>query len=131
MDALLQQIRPNALIGIGITRGRLEKKLELWQSKSPFSSSFQIRCKGEARPVGTNPPVTHLGCSDQGWLRGSREAIVLRHLQCPAAKLLDRLPWGRGTVPAVFLTPEKLLQPLLKEIELLELTTILYLMQPP
>lgn len=79
---------------------------------------------GGLTPSGDAPRLFGPG---DGRLRASREAAVIRlSAQYPAAKLLILLPWGKRTVPT-----EKLFQPLLKEIELLELTTILYLMQPP
>ena len=79
---------------------------------------------GGYKPSGDAP---RLFGPEDGRLRGNREDAVIRlSAQYPAAKLLVLLPEGRGTVPA-----DKLLQPLLKEIELLELTAIFYLMQPP
>jgi hypothetical protein len=69
-------------------------------------------------PTGGHKPsgnASRLFGPGDGRLRGNREDAVIRlSAQYPAAKLLVPLPWGSGTVPA-----DKLLQPLLKEIELL------------
>lgn len=63
---------------------------------------------------------------EDGRLRDNLAVAIIRlSAQCPAAKLLVRPPEGGGTVPA-----DNFSQPLLKEIELLEFTTILQLMKP-
>ena len=91
---------------------------------SIFSNSVQGRSPTGRLISSGNAP--RLFGPEDGRLRGNREDAVIRlSAQYPAAKLRVQLPWGRGTVPA-----DKLLQPLLKDIELLEFTTIFNLMQP-
>jgi hypothetical protein len=90
--------------------------------------SVSIRGLKRPRPLfsfsvhGQSPTGWHRPSGDAPWLfgpgngrlRGSLTAADIRlFAQCPAAKLLETLPEGKGTVPA-----DKILQPLLKDIEL-------------
>lgn len=91
---------------------------------SIFSNSVQGRSPTGRLISSGNAP--RLFGPEDGRLRGNREDAVIRlSVQYPAAKLRAHLPWGKGAVPA-----DNFLQPLLKEIELLEFTTIFNLMQP-
>lgn len=52
---------------------------------------------GEAQPVGTDLPVTRLGCSDQrmvGYAAALTAVVIRLSAQYPAAKLLAYLPEG-------------------------------------
>lgn len=89
--------------------------------------SFDIRCMGEARPVRTISPVTHLGCSDQETV-GYAPTLRLPSFAClPSTR--PRNYWLRSLAEIRAVPADSFFQPQLKDIELLEFTTILLLMK--
>ena len=97
MDALVQQIRPNALKESASHQEGPPKKAELWLVQIPLFRPliFLIAVQGRS-PTGGHKPsgnAPRLFGPGDGRLRGNREDAVIAYLaQCPAAKLPDQLP---------------------------------------